>query len=104
MRPARTRVYLLPSAVFDTSAFRSGVSLHSHSEHSRERLGSLPRHLEHTPIASQFMRLEIERYRARTGEAPDFSRAYWRGPVSAQAAYQLEREQIENWALLAWRH
>jgi hypothetical protein len=67
MRPARTRVHLLPSAVFDTSAFRSGVSLHSHSGHSRERLGSLPRHLEHMPIASQFMRLEIERYRARTG-------------------------------------
>jgi hypothetical protein len=45
------------------------------------------------------MQWEIERYRARTGETPDFSRAYWRGPVSAQSAYDLEREQIENLGL-----
>lgn len=101
MRPARTQVYLLPSERSVIRAFHSGVSLHSHTEHSRERLSALPRHLERMPVVSQFMKWEIERHRAKTGEAPDFSRAYWRGPLSARAAFDLERGQIERLGLAA---
>jgi hypothetical protein len=101
MRPARTQVYLLPSEQSLNRTFRSGVSLHSHTEHSRERLGTLPRYLQGMPIISVFTQWEIERYKARTGKAPDFSRAYWRGPLSARAAYELERGQIERLGLAA---
>src|SRR5579863_3344964 len=101
MLPGQTKVHLLPSKRSVIRAFRSGVSLHSHTEHSQERLGALPRYLQRMPVVSQFVRWEIERYRARTGEAPDFSRAYWRGPVSARAAHDLERKQIEELGLAA---
>src|SRR5271165_7013436 len=80
MRPGRTQVYLLPSQRLVTRAFRSGVSLHSHTEHSRERLGALPRYLERMPVVSQFMRWELQRHLDRTGETVDFSRVHWRGP------------------------
>lgn len=101
MPAARTKIFLLPSERSVTRAFRSGVSLHSHTEHSRERLGILPRYLERMPVVSKFTRWEIDRHRARTGEAPDFSRAFWRGPVTARAAYDLERAQIEHLGLAA---
>lgn len=48
---------------------------------------------------AQFMKWEIDRYRARTGETPDFSRAHWRGPVTAQAALELESLQIADLGL-----
>jgi len=102
MRPAQTRVHLLPSERSFAREFRSGVSLHSHTEHSREYLGGLPEYLGQMPVVSQFVRWEIEAYRGRHGgEAPDFSKAYWRGPVSAQLAYQLEAQQIEEMGLPA---
>jgi hypothetical protein len=101
MRPARTHVYLLPSEEALSRTFRSGVSLHSHTEHSQERLGALPRYLQAMPIISRFTQWEIERYEARTGKPPDFSRAYWRGPLSARAAYDLEHSQIERLGLAA---
>jgi hypothetical protein len=75
--------------------------LHSHTEHSQERLGALPRYLQAMPIISRFTQWEIERYEARTGKPPDFSRAYWRGPLSARAAYDLEHSQIERLGLAA---
>ncbi|MGH9681060.1 MAG: hypothetical protein ACRD4Y_14020, partial [Candidatus Acidiferrales bacterium] len=99
MRPARTQMYFLPFERSITRAFRSGVSLHSHTEHSRERLSGLPAYLERMPVVSNFMKREIERYRAKTGETPDFSRAYWRGPVTARAAQDLESGQIARLGL-----
>ena len=101
MRPGRTQVYLLPSEEAVSRSFRSGVSLHSHTEHSQERLGTLPRYLQGMPVISQFTKWEIERHKARTGKPPDFSRAYWRGPLSARSAYDLERGQIERLGLAA---
>jgi hypothetical protein len=38
----------------------------------------------------------VKRYWRETGELPDFSKAYWRGPLSARAACDLERKQIER--------
>lgn len=96
MNPARTQIHLLPSHRSVLRAFRTGVSLHSHTEHSREELRSLPRHLERMPVVSHFLRRELERYTARTGQTIDFSCAYWRGPLDAYSAHDLEKRQIEE--------
>jgi hypothetical protein len=101
MGRARTQVYFLPADGSVTRAFRTGVSLHSHTEHSRERLGDLPRYLERMPVVAQFLRWERDRYRAETGRTIDFSRAYWRGPLCARSAHELERLQIERLGLRA---
>jgi hypothetical protein len=99
MGQARTQLYFLPADGSVTRAFRTGVSLHSHTEHSRERLGELPRYLERMPVVAQFLQWERNRYRAGTGRILDFSRAYWRGPLCARSAYDVERLQIERLGL-----
>jgi hypothetical protein len=96
MNPVRTQIHFLPSHRSVIRAFRTGVSLHSHTEFSQEELHSLPRHLERMPVVSHFLRREMERYRAKTGQPVDFSRAYWRGPLDARSAHDLEKKQIER--------
>src|SRR5690242_15726797 len=96
MNPVRTQIHFLPYHRSVIRAFRTGVSLHSHTEFSQEELSGLPRHLERMPVVSHFLRLELERYRVRTGKSVDFSRAYWRGPMDAHSAHDLEKRQIER--------
>jgi len=96
MKQSRTQLFFLPTERSVTRAFHAGVSLHSHTEHSQEKLDDLPRYLDRMPVVSQFLRWERKRYLAATGATLDFSRAYWRGPLSAQAAHDLERAQIER--------
>ena len=46
MNPVRTQIHFLPSQKSVLRAFRTGVSLHGHTELSQEELSGLPRHLE----------------------------------------------------------
>lgn len=96
MKPVRTQIHLLPSQRSVIRAFRTGISLHSHTECSQEELSGLRRHLERMPVVSHFLRREVEQYQARNGCPLDFSRAYWRGPLDARSAHDLERRQIEH--------
>ena len=96
MRPIRTQMHFLPDDRSVVRAFRTGVSLHSHTEHSKEGLQGLPSYLDQMPIVAQFYQREMKLHEEKTGGIPDFSRAYWRGPLSAHAAYRLEQEQIEQ--------
>jgi hypothetical protein len=96
MKRARSRMHVLPSGRLDGPVFRTGVSLHSHTMHSKEQLKDLPQYLERMPVVAQFLEWERERHQATTGEGLDFSRAYWRGPVCARTAHDLERRQIEQ--------
>ena len=77
-----------------THKYRSGVSLHSHTMHSREFLGRLPGYIRKTPIASFFIEWELGRMHLYTGRAVDFKKVYWTPPLSAREAHELEREQI----------
>ena len=53
------RKYRQPGQFIDR--YRSGVSLHSHTMHSREFLGRLPGYIRKTPIASFFIEWEVGR-------------------------------------------
>lgn len=101
MKQSRSQLFFLPADGSVTRAFTSGVSLHSHTEHSQEKMAHLPRYLEQMPVVSQFLSWERKRYHARTGRNLDFSSAYWRGPLSAPDAYDLEQRQIEGLGLRA---
>jgi hypothetical protein len=96
MNRVRTEIHFPQSHRSVIRAFRTGVSLHSHTEFSQEELSGLPRHLERMPVVSHFLRRELERYRVSNGRAVDFSLAYWRGPLGARSAHDLERKQIEQ--------
>ena len=72
MKQSRTQVFFLPSERSVTRAFQTGVSLHSHTEHSQEKLDDLPRYLDRMPVVSQFLRWERKRYFAATGAQSGF--------------------------------
>src|SRR6202158_973336 len=101
MGQARTQVYFLPADGPGIGPFEPGSCLPSQTEHSQEKLGDLPRYLERMPVVAQFLQWERKRYRAKTGRAMDFSRAYWRGPLCARSAHDVERLQIEGLGLRA---
>lgn len=101
MRKPQSRLQFISSNQDCRTAFQTGVSLHSHTIHSKENLSCLPQYLEKMPIVSQFLQWENERHLAITGRKLDFSRAYWRGPLTACTAHDLERRQIEALGLRA---
>ena len=77
------------------TGFQTGVSLHSHTNHSRESLSFVPL------LANRYapVRWYMERHqrKASRGAIPiDLSHAHWTPPVTAREAYELERRQIEE--------
>src|SRR5215467_8904914 len=76
--------------------FRTGVSLHSHTMHSRESLRRLPSYIRRLPIVSSIVEQEVGRFHLYSGKVVDFKRAYWTPPLSPREAHQLEAKQIES--------
>jgi hypothetical protein len=76
--------------------FRTGVSLHSHTLHSRESLDFIGRATENTPWLSGAIRKQREKYRAAKGKELDLKRAWWTPPLAARQAWDLEKSQIER--------
>ena len=76
--------------------FRRGISLHGHTQHSRESLGFINHHIDTVPIVAQIVRHGLARYRRDHGEDLDFNRAYWTAPLSPRDAHDLERKHIED--------
>lgn len=76
--------------------FGTGVSLHSHTMHSRERLAFVPRYAHRVPLLSWEFDRQSRRYEAFHGKPPDFSTAYWTPPLPSWEAFEVERRQIED--------
>ena len=77
-------------------SFRTAISLHSHTMHSRETLELIPKFMADVPWLARAIRIEEERYRSFTGRTLDFSRAFWRPPLAPREALDLEKGQIES--------
>lgn len=77
-------------------SLRTAVSLHSHTLHSREYLSFIPRYLDAARPLSWFVRLEARRHGLDDIPRQHFSRAWWTPPLSAHAAWRLEKTNIEN--------
>lgn len=77
-------------------SFRTGVSLHSHTMHSRESLAFLPRHAAKIPILGAEALRQEKRYFRLTGRRLDYSRAYWTPPLPGRQAFDLEQAQIQD--------
>jgi hypothetical protein len=76
--------------------YRTAVSLHSHTVHSRESLDFIPRVLRKVRPVHALMAAACERRRAQSGHAVAFDRAFWRPPLNALAAHTLEAAQIAD--------
>ncbi len=76
--------------------FRTGVSLHSHTNCSSESLGMIPLHTRNVPLLGPAIRKQERTFFAKTGSTLDYNRGFWTPPLNPQQAYQLERKQLEQ--------
>jgi len=96
MKRRQRSLHFLPSCNNTLRNFRRGISLHGHTQHSRESLGFLRNHIDAVPVVAQVARHALARYRRQHGQELDFNRAFWTAPLSAADAHELERKQIED--------
>ena len=75
--------------------FHSGVSLHSHTMHSREGAGLLAKAVRTFPGLGALLRRQ-HRKLGGTDFETDVSKFWWTSPLSAGQALSLERSQIEE--------
>ncbi len=91
-----TRLHLFDAKANYARTFKSGVSLHCHTQHSREMLDFIPHYAAKLPIIAFFWEREQKRYLEREGKPIDFSDAHWTPPLTALRVYELERQQIQD--------
>lgn len=96
MNLKNTRLHILRRAKDLSGKARVGVSLHCHTEHSREMLDFVPHYAEKLPIINFFWRRERDNYLEREGKGLDFSTAFWSPPMSPKSVYEIESEQINQ--------
>ncbi len=76
--------------------FTAGVSLHSHTNQSRETLDFIAELSTEWGVLQPVMRWCEARCTRMTGIRPDYARSYWTPPLTPRLAFDLERGQIEN--------
>jgi hypothetical protein len=72
--------------------FRAAVSMHCHTNHSRESLSFIPHYARRIPVLSRFYKSELKRY----GGSIDFGRAWWTPPVTARQVFEMETLEVES--------
>jgi len=83
----------------DTKApqgFRSGVSLHSHTNQSKETLAFLAKFGNQFPAMKRLMARLERRSEANHGMRVNYKASYWTPPMTPKLAFDLESEQIEE--------
>jgi hypothetical protein len=80
---------------FQAGKFRTGVSLHSHTLHSRESLDFIYTAAKHSALLRWVLRRGEKRYRAHHGSALDLRRGWWTPPLAPLDAYAVEAGQIQ---------
>jgi hypothetical protein len=76
-------------------SFKSGVSLHSHTNHSRESLSFILKYARKKRLINWALNLRMRHCEKTSGLAPDLLQGYWTPPLPARSAFDLERKQIE---------
>ena len=101
MNLKKTRLHILRETGNLAEKAKTGVSLHCHTEHSKEMLDFVPHYAEKFPIIATFWRKERDKYQAKEGKSVDFTNAFWSPPLTANAVYEIERQQINDAGLEA---
>ncbi len=76
--------------------FRTGVSLHSHTNQSKETLYFIAEISREWGFLQPIMRLCERRCSRLSGIRPDYKRSYWTPPLTPRLAFDLERRQVED--------
>lgn len=99
MNLKHTRLNILGKKRSLESGAVSGVSLHCHTEHSKEMLDFVPHYAAKLPIIAHFWHKEQAKYIAREGKDFNFDTGFWSPPLKAHEVYDIEKEQINNLGL-----
>jgi hypothetical protein len=78
---------------------RTVVSLHAHTNLSRESVTLLPSYLDRIPVIGAMARREMRAYEQRNGRPIDFTKGWWHPPVTANQVLASESAQIERLGL-----
>lgn len=89
---AQTRLSCFRNGPDQTAKYLTAVSLHSHTNHSKESLQFIPKFAEKYPI----LHWALERQCKKAKIPVDFERAYWTPPLTARLSHEVESGQIEN--------
>ncbi len=76
--------------------FSTGVSLHSHTNQSKETLDFIAELSTDWGFLPPIMRWCEQRCVRMSGIRPDYARSYWTPPLTPRLAFDLERTQIED--------
>ncbi len=91
-----TRLYVYERRDHLPQGFRTAISLHCHTNHSRESLTFIPHYAARIPVVSRFFKNEMNRYQTDYGRRIDFSRAWWTPPLTARQVFEMERLEVER--------
>ena len=80
--------------------FRSGVSLHSHTNQSRETLDFLANFGNQVPVMRPLMARLEQRSEQKYGLRVDYGASFWTPPMTPKLAFDLESRQIEKLGLV----
>lgn len=101
MNLKQTRLTILHAAEKLDKKADTGVSLHCHTENSKEMLDFVPHYAAKLPIINFFWERERDKYEARENKKIDFSTAFWSPPLHAQEVYNIEQKQMNDFGLNA---
>jgi hypothetical protein len=94
----RSEIHLYPrrSRFSHPADIRAAVSLHGHSECSRETLEFIPRIARQIPVVDRYFERSLTQYQTENGRPLNFAEWYWRPPVTPAGMIDSERTQLEQ--------
>jgi hypothetical protein len=98
MSSSHSEIYLYPrqSRFSPPPGMRAAVSLHSHSECSRETLEFIPRFARQIPVVAACFERSLAEYQSHNGRPLDFGEWYFRPPVSPAALIDAEQAHLQR--------
>jgi hypothetical protein len=101
MKLKNTRLHILHRARSLSQDAKTGVSLHCHTQYSKEMLDFVPHYAEKLPVISYFWKKERDKYLKEQGKGIDFSTAYWSPPMTERDVFNIEKTQMNDAGLEA---
>jgi len=89
--------------VYDRREFsttdRVGISLHCHTQHSREVLDFVPYYASQFPIVSWLFEQQSRTFERANGKAPNFNLGHWEPPLTGIQLFDSESESLHSLSL-----
>ncbi len=92
----QTNLHILQKTENLSNKAKTGVSLHCHTEHSKEMLDFVPHYADKLPVISYFWNRSRQKYIEREGRDIDFTTGFWSPPMTALEVFNIEKNQINE--------